>query len=226
MCRRKTEFGGAFQIQLQEPPNKRQQERNEHYLRALHSYLLPLSIHTCSCLAADHGHYPCPLGQEIESTTNKLSMASNHRRFLLSGAVLLSVLAAVAALESVEDECQPGVAFPHNALATCHTYVIKRVCGRGPSRPMLVKERCCRELAVVPDYCRCEALRVLMDGVRAEEGHVVEGRLGDRRDCPREAQREFAATLVTAAECNLPTVSGVGSTLGATGRWMTIELPK
>ncbi|KAF7085324.1 hypothetical protein CFC21_088765 [Triticum aestivum] len=153
-------------------------------------------------------------------------MASNHRRFLLSGAVLLSVLAAAAALESVEDECQPGVAFPHNALATCHTYVIKRVCHRGPSRPMLVKERCCRELAAVPDYCRCEALRVLMDGVRVEEGHVVEGRLGDSRDCPREAQRAFAATLVTAAECNLPTVSGVGSTFGATGRLMKIELPK
>lgn len=152
-------------------------------------------------------------------------MASN-RRFLLSGVVLLSVLATATAMESVEDQCQPGVAFPHNPLATCHTYVIKRVCHRGPSRPMLVKERCCRELAVVPDYCRCEALRVLMDGVRAEKGHVVEGRLGDRRDCPREAQRAFAATLVTAAECNLPTVSGVGSTLGATGRWMTIELPK
>nr|AEQ64631.1 limit dextrinase inhibitor [Hordeum vulgare] len=138
-------------------------------------------------------------------------MASDRRRFLLSGAVLLSVLAvAAAALESVKDECQPGVDFPHNPLATCHTYVIKRVCGRGPSRPMLVKERCCRELAAVPDHCRCEALRILMDGVRTPEGRVVEGRLGDRRDCPREEQRTFAATLVTAAEFNLSSVQEPG----------------
>uniref|UniRef100_A0ACD6A4J1 Uncharacterized protein n=1 Tax=Avena sativa TaxID=4498 RepID=A0ACD6A4J1_AVESA len=137
-------------------------------------------------------------------------MASNDLFLLLSGAVvLLSVLAAAAA-DGVEDysRCRPGVAFPHNPLATCRAYVVSRACRRGPGLPMLAKERCCRELAVVPEHCRCEALRIFMEGVRAEGGHVVEGQLGDLRGCPKEVQRGFAATLVTAAECNVRTISG------------------
>ncbi|XP_071680684.1 alpha-amylase/trypsin inhibitor-like [Lolium perenne] len=124
---------------------------------------------------------------------------------LLSGSILLSVLAVSAA---VDYKCRPGVAFPHNPLATCRPYVLNRACGRGLGLPMLVKEWCCRELAVVSGRCRCEALRVFMDGVRAEGGRVVEGQLGGLRGCPTEVQRGFAATLVTPAECNLRTISG------------------
>ncbi|KAF0905704.1 hypothetical protein E2562_008782 [Oryza meyeriana var. granulata] len=78
----------------------------------------------------------------------------------------------------------------------------------------MAKARCCGELAAVPPHCRCEALRLFMDGVRVEGGvsggGVVEGghHLGDLRGCPREAQRAVATTLMAAEECDLRGDSG------------------
>ncbi|TVU39979.1 hypothetical protein EJB05_13424, partial [Eragrostis curvula] len=125
---------------------------------------------------------------------------------LLFAAVLLSILAAGAA--SAGTTCVPGLAIPHGPLESCRVYVVSRACSIGPYLPMpVMKERCCRELEEVAAYCRCEALRILMDGVIAPWGRH-EGRLEDLPGCPRQAQRAFAATLVTEPECNLPTIHG------------------
>uniref|UniRef100_A0A0E0LIJ4 Bifunctional inhibitor/plant lipid transfer protein/seed storage helical domain-containing protein n=1 Tax=Oryza punctata TaxID=4537 RepID=A0A0E0LIJ4_ORYPU len=131
------------------------------------------------------------------------SSCFNRRRLLLlllltsvAAAVLLSCL-TVAATAAGEGQCQPGEAFPHNPLSGCRGYVISRACpGHGPRRPEMAKARCCRELAAVPPRCRCEALRLFMDGV------------GELRGCPREAQRAAALALMAAEECDLRGGSG------------------
>lgn len=115
---------------------------------------------------------------------------------LLASAVLLSGLAAGRRWEW-ESQCQPWEAFPHNPLSGCRGYVISRACpGHGPRRPEMAKARCCREPAAVQPRCRCEALRLFMDGV------------GELRGCPREAQRAAAAALMAAGECDLRGGSG------------------
>ncbi|XP_040381803.1 alpha-amylase/trypsin inhibitor-like [Oryza brachyantha] len=130
-------------------------------------------------------------------------MAPNRRLLLVAAGVLLSAL-AVAAADREGGECRAGEAFPHNPLSGCRGYVISRACpGHGPRRPMMAKARCCRELAAVPPRCRCEALRLFMDAVRAgEDHHQAEGG-GGLRACPAEAQRAVAATLMAAEECDL-----------------------
>ncbi|RLN34348.1 Hageman factor inhibitor [Panicum miliaceum] len=133
-------------------------------------------------------------------------MASSSH-LLLSAAVLLAVLAAAAA--SAATYCVPGLAIPHNPLPSCRTYVTSRTCDFGPRLPLpAMRRRCCWELEEIPAYCRCAALSVLMDGVIPPGGGQLEGRLPDLPGCPREAQRRFAATLVTEAECNLTTIGG------------------
>lgn len=105
------------------------------------------------------------------------SSCSNRRLLLLlAAAVLLSGLAAGRRWEW-ESQCQPGEAFPHNPLSGCRGYVISRACRATAAPPEMAKARCCRELAAVQPRCRCEALRLFMDGV------------GELRGCPREAQR-------------------------------------
>nr|ACJ62077.1 Hageman factor inhibitor [Zea mays subsp. parviglumis] len=137
------------------------------------------------------------------------SSSSSHRRLILAAAVLLSVLAAASA--SAGTSCVPGWAIPHNPLPSCRWYVTSRTCGIGPRLPWPeMKRRCCRELADIPAYCRCTALSILMDGaIPPDPDAQLEGRLEDLPGCPREVQRGFAATLVTEAECNLATISGV-----------------
>uniref|UniRef100_A0A0E0HY62 Bifunctional inhibitor/plant lipid transfer protein/seed storage helical domain-containing protein n=1 Tax=Oryza nivara TaxID=4536 RepID=A0A0E0HY62_ORYNI len=130
------------------------------------------------------------------------SSCFNRRLHLLlagvAAAVLLSGLAVGAiAAGCWESQCQPGEAFPHNPLSGCRGYVISRACpGHGPRRPEMAKARCCRELAAVQPRCRCEALRLHMDGV------------GELRGCPREAQRAAAAALLAEEECDLWSGSG------------------
>uniref|UniRef100_A0A0E0Q5N7 Bifunctional inhibitor/plant lipid transfer protein/seed storage helical domain-containing protein n=1 Tax=Oryza rufipogon TaxID=4529 RepID=A0A0E0Q5N7_ORYRU len=70
----------------------------------------------------------------------------------------------------------------------------------------MAKARCCRELAAVQPRCRCEALRLFMDGV------------GELRGCPREAQRAAAAALMAAGECDLRGGSGETAVLLAMAR--------
>jgi hypothetical protein len=135
-------------------------------------------------------------------------MASNQ--LILFAAVLLSVMAATSA--SVGNQCVPGWAIPHNPLQACRTYVVSQICGVGPLLfTWDMKERCCRELSAIPAYCRCEALRILMDGVVTAEG-VFEGGLQDihmpQLQCPRQTQRNYAATLVAPQECSLTTIHG------------------
>ncbi|KAL6639037.1 hypothetical protein ACP70R_022767 [Stipagrostis hirtigluma subsp. patula] len=118
-------------------------------------------------------------------------MASATTRLLLSAAALVSVLAAVSG--SGPTWCVPGLAIPHNPLPSCYSYVASRACGVGSVLPLpLAKQRCCRELEDIAAYCRCGALRILMDGVIAPGGQM-EGRLPDLPGCPREAQRGVAA---------------------------------
>ncbi|KAF0905705.1 hypothetical protein E2562_008783 [Oryza meyeriana var. granulata] len=145
------------------------------------------------------------------------------KNLLLSAAVLLSVLAAAAA--SAATYCQPGMAIPHNPLRGCRQYVLRRACGVAASAggrlyDWTVKERCCRELAAVPAYCRCAALAYFMDGVVTSSG-AFEGRLlEDLPGCPRETQRGLAAMLTTPGECNLETIHGGPYCLSLTDREM------
>ncbi|XBI15582.1 hypothetical protein VPH35_057974 [Triticum aestivum] len=85
-----------------------------------------------------------------------------------------------AVMLAVGGQCVPGQA--------CHTTL---------SDPRLytgdMKSRCCNELSAIPAYCRCEALRILMDGVVTPQGVV--------------RQRSYA-TLVAPQECNLETIHG------------------
>ncbi|XP_047085925.1 alpha-amylase/trypsin inhibitor-like [Lolium rigidum] len=136
-------------------------------------------------------------------------MASNQ--LILFATVLLSVLAATSA--SVGNQCVPGLAIPHNPLGNCRTYVVSEICHIGPRLlPNDMKQRCCWELSAIPAYCRCEALRILMDGVvTAEgvfEGHPFQDMHLPQRECSRQRQRNFAATLVVPQECSLTTIHG------------------
>lgn len=92
------------------------------------------------------------------------AMASSSHT-LLSAAVLLSVLAAAAARTNW---CEPGLVIPLNPLQSCRAYLVRRTCGlgRGPFVPLpVLKQRCCTELEEIVPYCRCGALRVMMDGM-------------------------------------------------------------
>uniref|UniRef100_A0A0D9WWU9 Bifunctional inhibitor/plant lipid transfer protein/seed storage helical domain-containing protein n=1 Tax=Leersia perrieri TaxID=77586 RepID=A0A0D9WWU9_9ORYZ len=147
---------------------------------------------------------------------------ASKTNLLLSAAVLLSVLAAAAA--SAATQCQPGMAIPHNPLRACHPYILRRACNIASAGGRLydwtVKERCCRQLAEIPAYCRCAALSYFMDGVVTSSG-VFEGReLEDFPGCPRETQRGLAAMLTTPGECNLETIHGGPYCLSLTDREM------
>ncbi|CAM0876081.1 unnamed protein product [Alopecurus aequalis] len=146
-------------------------------------------------------------------------MASNQ--LILSVGVLLSVLAAASA--SVGTRCVPGYAIPHDPLRGCHAYVVSRICGLGSYLPTeVMKEQCCLELATIPAYCRCEALRILMDGVVTAEGVFEGGLLQDLLQCPRQTQRRFAATLVAPGECSLATIHGGPYCLSLVGRQVAV----
>ncbi|WVZ62458.1 hypothetical protein U9M48_012207 [Paspalum notatum var. saurae] len=139
-------------------------------------------------------------------------MASSSRlrpRLLLAAAVLLSALAAATA--SAGTSCVPGLAIPHDPLPSCRLYVAARACGGFGFGPLpALRRRCCGELEDVPAYCRCEALRVLMDGVVPPGGPGArpEGGLLDLPGCPREAQRRVAAGLTADDACGLATITG------------------
>ncbi|KAM0854589.1 hypothetical protein ACQ4PT_050337 [Festuca glaucescens] len=148
-------------------------------------------------------------------------MASNQ--VIVFAAVLLSVLAATSA--SIGNQCVPGWAIPHNPLQACRTYVVSQICCVGPRLYTWdMKQRCCQELSAIPAYCRCEALRILMDGVVTAEG-VFEGRLLQdmpQWQCPRQTQRNFAATLVAPQECGLTTIHGGPYCLSLVGRQVAV----
>uniref|UniRef100_A0A0E0HY60 Bifunctional inhibitor/plant lipid transfer protein/seed storage helical domain-containing protein n=1 Tax=Oryza nivara TaxID=4536 RepID=A0A0E0HY60_ORYNI len=155
------------------------------------------------------------------------------KNLLLSAAVLLSVLATAAAASAATTSCQPGMAIPHDPLRGCRRYVLRRACGLAAGGRLYdwsLKERCCRELAAVPAYCRCAALAYFMDGVAASSSSSsppssgeFEGRLlEDLPGCPRETQRGLAAMLTTPGECNLETIHGGPYCLELTDR----EMPK
>ncbi|KAM0854590.1 hypothetical protein ACQ4PT_050338 [Festuca glaucescens] len=129
------------------------------------------------------------------------------KTLILSVAVLLSVLASSSA-SFVGEQCVPGRKIPDKPLQACHGYVARQVCGSLGHLPFLskevMKERCCQELSAIPKYCRCEALRILIDQMETLE--VEGGRLKElTQQCPRQWQRGFAATLFSPEECNLRT---------------------
>nr|ACR83573.1 trypsin inhibitor [Triticum monococcum subsp. monococcum] len=133
-------------------------------------------------------------------------MAFKHQ-LILWAAVMLAILAAASA--SVGDQCVPGLVMPHNPLGACRTYVVSQICHVGPRLfTWDMKRRCCDELLAIPAYCRCEALRILMDGVVTPQGVFEGGYLKDMPNCPRVTQRSYAATLVAPHECNLHTIHG------------------
>ena len=127
-------------------------------------------------------------------------MASRSSYILLSAAVLLSVFAAAAARTNW---CEPGLVIPLNPLPSCRTYMVRRACGVGrrPFVPLpVMKERCCAELEKIVPYCRCSALRTMMDG--------MEGGAEMRATCSWGGLLELAPTLVSETECNLVTIHG------------------
>ncbi|CAN6197290.1 unnamed protein product [Urochloa humidicola] len=129
-------------------------------------------------------------------------MGSRTRFILLSAAVLLSVAAAVSASTNW---CEPGLVIPLDPLPSCRTYLIRRTCGlsRGRFVPLPeIKERCCRELEAIVPYCRCGALRIMMDAMPAGGGMAASP------SCSWAVQLDLAATLVSEAECNLMTIHG------------------
>ena len=64
----------------------------------------------------------------------------------------------------------------------------------------VMKERCCAELEKIVPYCRCSALRTMMDG--------MEGGAEMRATCSWGGLLELAPTLVSETECNLMTIHG------------------
>lgn len=142
-------------------------------------------------------HCPC--------TKNKLKQATMASSFsymlLFSAAILLSVAAAST------NWCEPGLVIPLNPLQSCHAYLVRRTCGpsRGPFAPLpVIRERCCRELEDIVPYCRCGALRVMVDAMPLGGG----GDVAASPSCSWDAQLDLAATLVSEAECNLVTRHG------------------
>uniref|UniRef100_A0ACD5WRY4 Uncharacterized protein n=1 Tax=Avena sativa TaxID=4498 RepID=A0ACD5WRY4_AVESA len=125
-------------------------------------------------------------------------------RLLLLAALLVSVHAAVA---TRADYCYPFMGLPGRPLEGCREYVAQQTCGTGiigaPPFPMsALKAQCCQELAKIQQHCRCEALRYFMGPKSHPDESIIMGLPG----CPREPQRDFARTLVTPAECNVPTI--------------------
>ncbi|KAL6839091.1 hypothetical protein ACP4OV_031145 [Aristida adscensionis] len=135
-------------------------------------------------------------------------MASRSSHLLLPATALLCVLAAAAAGST--NWCEPGLVIPLNPLPGCRAYLVSRTCGGGggggadvPRPPLQVtKRRCCRELQAVVPYCRCGALRIMMDGVPSSAGGEADV------PCSWHRQAELAAGLVSEAECNLTTIHG------------------
>nr|CAA11026.1 BTI-CMe2.1 protein [Hordeum vulgare subsp. spontaneum] len=128
-------------------------------------------------------------------------------QLLLSAAVMLAILAAT--VTSFGDMCAPGDELPHNPLRACRTYVVSQVCHQGPRLLTSdMKRRCCDELSAIPAYCRCEALRIIMQGVVTWQGAFEGAYFKDSPNCPRERQTSYAANLVTPQECNLGTIHG------------------
>ncbi|CAN6165589.1 unnamed protein product [Urochloa humidicola] len=130
-------------------------------------------------------------------------MASSSIYALLSTTIVL--LSFVAAASASTNWCEPGLVIPLNPLESCRTYVIRRTCGlsRGRFVPLPeIKERCCRELEAIVPYCRCGALRIMMDSMPAGGG------MATSPSCSWAVQLDLAATLVSEAECNLMTIHG------------------
>ncbi|KAK8459151.1 hypothetical protein SEVIR_2G086500v4 [Setaria viridis] len=142
-----------------------------------------------------------PCAKKLKLAT-MASISSSSYVILLSAAVLLSALAAASASTNW---CEPGLVIPLNPLQSCRTYLVRRTCGpgRGPFVPLpAIRARCCRELKDIVPYCRCGALRIMMDGMPAAGGVAASP------SCSWAAQLDLAATLVSEAECNLVTIHG------------------
>ncbi|KAF7047739.1 hypothetical protein CFC21_056624 [Triticum aestivum] len=102
-----------------------------------------------------------------------------------SAAVLLAVLAATSA--TIGTQCVPGSDIPYNPLQACRNLLSIKICSVSPvyvSAGML-KRRCCDQLSRVPAYCRCEALRILVDGVETPEGAFEGGLLQEIPRLPK-----------------------------------------
>ncbi|CAL5079249.1 unnamed protein product [Urochloa decumbens] len=131
--------------------------------------------------------------------------SSSINALLLSAAVLLSIAAAASASTNW---CEPGLVIPLDPLQSCRTYLIRRTCGpgRGPFVPLpVIRERCCRELEAIVPYCRCGALRIMVDAMPPAAGA---GGMAASPSCSWTTQLDLAATLVSEAECNLMTIHG------------------
>jgi hypothetical protein len=168
-------------------------------------------------LYASHTSMLTPTSQP----TWKKHFKMGPNQLILSVVVLLSVLAATSA--SIGDQCISVWAIPHNPLQNCRTYVVSQICGVGPRLYTWdMKQRCCQELSAIPPYCRCEALRILMDGVVTTEGVFEGGLIQDLPRCPRQNQRSFAAILTAPRQCNLVTIHGGPYCLSLFGRQVVV----
>ncbi|CAN6203402.1 unnamed protein product [Urochloa humidicola] len=123
-----------------------------------------------------------------------MASSSIYALLLLPVTVLLSVAAAAST-----NWCEPGLVIPLDPLQSCRTYLIRRTCGpsRGPFVPLpAIRERCCRELEAIVPYCRCGALRIMMDGMPVTGG----GGMAASPSCSWAAQLDLAAALVSEAD--------------------------
>nr|CAB3452373.1 unnamed protein product [Digitaria exilis] len=139
--------------------------------------------------------------KKLKQATMVSSARSSHTVLLSAAAVVLLSLLATASAST--NWCEPGLVIPQNPLQSCRAYLVRRTCGpgRGAFVPLpVIRERCCRELEEVVPYCRCGALRIMVDAMPSG-GEATS-------PCSWSAQLELASTLVSEAECNLMTIHG------------------
>ncbi|KAF7052564.1 hypothetical protein CFC21_060648 [Triticum aestivum] len=126
---------------------------------------------------------------------------------LILWAALVIVLAAASA--SVQQACIPGQQITYDSLHACSDYVVRQTCGFEPYYVSVetMKKRCCEQLSGVSSYCRCEVVRILMEGIVNKRGEVVGSLLQDWPRC-KSLTREYIAGIVGRGECNLETILG------------------
>ncbi|XP_040381802.1 alpha-amylase inhibitor 5-like [Oryza brachyantha] len=115
-----------------------------------------------------------------------------------SGALALAA-AAVAGAED-HDRCEPGQGVvPKDPLPGCRAYLLRRCAGGDPPG---VRARCCHQLREVAPYCRCEALRAMVEVLVEEEEAPPR--------CKKGAMAAIAAGLPGRDECDLETGAAAG----------------